>query len=481
MSKSNPRVENEKGRRLLHVFFFLFPFFLYLGIALQAGGFYVIALLLPSLVFFSHQKALPSFFWKVGVCFILLHIVFPLTSLVRYVFPNAEVDPNLYHIIWTWPGILQSNFPSSLFIAGVLLLIFWKLTQKPVSSSSDVATWNVEPLKFFLLGLSVSSLVFLAFTLYQHVGGLDLRSLFRRKHEYLGPGDMFANGRFRVYGFYGHPLTAAGVSLAYSTFSWALLWYWVTRDRNVAFIPYHSHRFKPILILGSIALANGVVLGLTGGRTAALMGVAQFILIPIYFNVRRNFLATLATVLALSGAAFLMAQKTGLFARMERTVTAVQKSDTLEKENYRTYFWKTYYAMFKDNPVLGQGNYWLKQGVRDAYYQKKGFGHIPEKFPAHNVYLETLGSGGVFSLVWVFGVAFFLFRYLRREVFARNALLSSAFWFFCAAVVVNMGHGITQNVFFDSSVIYIYISLLLMLLWQQAFSAPRATPLRLVK
>lgn len=481
MYKSNPALKKEVC--LLHTFFFLFPFFLYIGIALQAAGFYVIALLLPFLTFFFQKKALPNFFYKVGLCFILLHIVFPLTSILRYFFPNTNVDPALYRLEWSWPGILQSNFPSSLFIGGVLLVIFWKLTQKRSERhSSEVALRGVEPFKFFLLGLSVASVVFLAFTLYQHATGLDLRSLFRRHHEFLGSGDRFTNGRFRVYGFYGHPLTAAGVALAYFTFSWALLWHWLTRrDSQLTFIPYYSHRFKPIFILGTIALTNALVLGLSGGRTAAFMGVVQFILIPIYFNMRKNFFATVLIVLGLSGASFLMLQTTGLFTRVERTVSAVQKGDTLEKENYRTYFWKTYATMFADNPIFGQGNYWLKQGVRDAYYQKKGFGHIPEKFPAHNVYLEILGSGGLFSFAWILGVIVFLYRYFMRVVCARNRHLSFIFWSFCAAVVVNMGHGFTQNVFFDSSVIYIYISLLLMLLWQGAFSEPPKAPLRSVK
>lgn len=110
--------------------FFILPFFLYIGIAAQGAGFYLLCIFIPSLFFIYWKKDIPKFFITIAVCLIALHIIFPLTSIINYMIPNSKFPQFIYHISLKWPGILQSNFPSSLFIGGIATLILVKISQK---------------------------------------------------------------------------------------------------------------------------------------------------------------------------------------------------------------------------------------------------------------------------------------------------------------------------------------------------------------
>jgi hypothetical protein len=404
---------------------------------------------------------------------------------------------SLYSIQWKWPGIFQSNFPSSLFFGGLALILLTLSSRSltagsknnsmdPVIKSRDDKTQpqndktqpqndktqqrndKIQPLKSFLIGLSFSSIAFLCALIYQHNSGIDLRSLFRHHIEYLGQNDTFQNGTFRVYGFYGHPLTAAGVTLTYAVFSWTLLWSWLGKNRPAlwSFIPFQNKKILPILILTSIAIANFIGLTLSGGRTATLAGAILFVVIPLAFYSKKSILKISFVLFSLSCIAFLFLKNSAFLERIVSTLHTVLKTDSLDKGNNRLIFWKVYAKMFQDTPFFGQGNYWLKQGVRDEYYNRLGYENLLEKFPAHNIYLEILGSSGIFGMLWIAACLFILFKTLKKEIFTKDKNLAALLACFSFAFIANFIHALTQNVFFDSSVVYIYICLLVICMWE---------------
>lgn len=477
---------------ILNFIFFLFPFLIYTGIAVQGISFYAIGILIPALFVTCIQKRkLPSYFIHIGLCFLALHILFPITNFIAYFFPNKAVPTSIYEIQWKWPGIFQSNFPSSLFFGG-LALVLLSLTLGPKKigldplvkpgddkvNLEDRTSLNpkdnrIHPLKSFLTGLSFASVLFLCALVYQHTSGIDLRSLFRSHIEYLGQNDAFKDGTFRVYGFYGHPLTAAGVSLAYCIFSWSLLWSWLGKNRSVSysFIPFHNKKYAPLLVLSVISISNGVVVLLSGGRTASVTGLILFALIPFFFYAKKSLLKSSAAVLLISAVSFFFIKNSAFLNRIESTSEIIVKNQSFDNGNNRMIFWKIYEHLFIDHPIFGQGNYWLKQGVRDEYYNRLGYESLTEKFPAHNIYLEILGSAGILGMIWVIFSCFFLFRTLKKDILTKDKHLDILWISFSFAFLANLIHGLTQNVFFDSSVVYIYICLILVFLWEKTFTS----------
>ena len=85
---------------------------------------------------------------------------------------------------------------------------------------------------------------------------------------------------------------------------------------------------------------------------------------------------------------------------------------------------------------------------------------IPEFY---NIYLETLSNVGLFgSMILLFSLIFsgIAFRYLIS--FGGFKLAGTAFFI---SVFANMINGITQNTFFDSNVVFIYLFLYWTFLW----------------
>lgn len=458
----------------MNFLFFLFPFFLFMGIAVQGLSYYLVGLVIPSLIFILNHKKIPTYFIMVGGAFIFLHIIFPIVNFIIYFLPNKEINPAIYTIALKWPGILQSNFPSSLFFGGLALILFTyissRVQQKVFTNSEHIR--NFYPLKFFLLGLVPASLLFMCLMLYGHYSGVDFHSIFRKKIEYLSADDAFRTGGFRVYGFYGHPLTVAGVCLAYSIFSWTLLWSYLTNKNkfNFSFLPFKNQNTLCCLFLIIVTFSNEMCLFLSGGRTATIVGIALLVLVPLCFsrglNLRKNYLKIFIVIIFIVLASFFVSKKLGILNRIELTTTAVMNNSSLDTGNYRVYFWRTYMHMFLDKPIFGQGNYWLKQGVREEYYNKLGYEKLPEKYIAHNVYLEILGSIGAVGLVWIIVGLVYLFRVLKKNVFYEKSQLLPLSIALIFAFFGNLLHSITQNVFFDSSVVYIYICLIVVIMWE---------------
>ena len=445
--------------------FFLFPFLLYLGIAVQGMSYYLIGILVPSLMFLFHREKISSSFMKLGFLFLAIHVIFPLTNFLVYFFPNHLVDANLYQIQMTWPGILKSNFPSTLFFGGLALVIIGFLSRRSSLALKERPAFisKFEPLKYYLMGLVPASCFMLIMLFYSHFTGLDLHTLFRSKLEYMTKADAFPTGGYRVFGFYGHPLTIAGVALAYVVFLWSIFCSILgSEDKiNWEFLFFRNNKLLTLFFLAFITFSNLIFLFLSGGRTASVVGVAFLIAITFFFCIRKKFIVTIIVMALIAIGGVYGAKKLGLLNRIEATTSSLEKNRTLDGGNHRTEFWRTYTHMFLDKPIFGQGSYWLQSGVRDSYYNKLGYGNSPEKFNAHNFYLETLACVGVLGFLWVFIGFAFMYRLLKCQISFRP--LGTAFFL---AFLANLCHGLTQNIYYDSSVVYIYICLALVLLWE---------------
>jgi len=464
----------------LQIMFFCLPFFMFMGIAIQGISFYSFGLALPAIYILStRKKPLPPFFLYLGLTLVFLHALFPIFNFINLLFPDKTVDPSIYQAPILWSKFLLSAFPSSFFIGGLTLILFYFISQKLFGSNTSAPAESKDfnvPLRAFLLGLCPASILFFGIVFYQHATGIDLRSIFRSSISYLSVNDMFSPaGGFRIYGFFGHPLTVAGVSLAYFTFVWTLLLAYFSQKKPALFsyLPFHNNKIYVTLILGSTAFVHLLMIVLSGGRTAlAVAGILLF-LIPLasYMNKGWARFAKMSVVLIVMAIGVsLFAQKFNLFKRIESVTTAITQSQTLEANNNRIYFWKTYAQMIEDKPWTGEGNYWLRNGVRDEYYNRLGYSTLKEKFAAHNMYLEVLGCLGIIGTVLLVWSMVKLYWIVRREIAVGNeekSILIAPGIALLVAFFANAVHGLTQNVFFDSSVCYIYLEILIVMVWSR--------------
>ncbi|APJ04066.1 O-antigen ligase family protein [Silvanigrella aquatica] len=451
----------------LNIIFFILPFLMYLGIALQGASFYVICILIPSLYFITNKKEIPKFITSIALFLIALHIIFPITSLMNYIFPSSLFPDFTYEIELKWPGILLSNFPSAFFIGSAIILLLSLFSKKNAKSSHKKTSASLEimPLKYFLSGLLPASILFCIALIYQSYSGIDFRSL---RGGILADTELLDNGKYRVYGFYGHPLTVAGACLAYASFAWTLLWQSITHKSNVKFhfISLYHKNFFPQISLAIITFCNFFMIILSSGRTAAMACIFILITIPCILYIRKKPIVTLSVTLIVVISSFFIAKNAGLIDRINLTTTSVTQSHSLDNGNYRQYFWKVYTQMFLDKPFVGQGNYWIKAGVREKYYDKMGYGDLTEKYNAHNNYLEILACGGLLAATWILFFLINLGKTLTQKLREQKGAYVYLPFCFAVAIISNLIHSLTQNVFFDSSVIYIYLTLLFVLIWQ---------------
>jgi hypothetical protein len=98
------------------------------------------------------------------------------------------------------------------------------------------------------------------------------------------------------------------------------------------------------------------------------------------------------------------------------------------------------------------------------YYDALGYKDFPEKFNAHNMFFETISNIGLLGSLIVMFLLFYIYQTLTRLTFGvqLNYKIFKALKF---AIVLNLIHGLTQNVFFDSGVTVVYTYLLWLVVW----------------
>jgi len=293
--------------------------------------------------------------------------------------------------------------------------------------------------------LAISCVFFFFYFAYQHLTGFD----FRASQSYL-PNMRFPGGNYRIQGFSGHPLTIAGISLSLVGFSSTLF--------KTAFIS-GSRNQAPLLI---ILLTNLFFLFASGGRTALFIALAWLFMLAIlgaknYLRWRVIFMIGIALILA-SGSLVLFSSVG------QRYLEIFSQGGNVPN---RFTFWRVHWQMFLDSPIWGQGYSHLSKGVRIMYYDAMGYREFPEKFNAHNIFFETLsniGALGSVILIFLLSRTYFLLKQICSS--SRNS--TSLFHALTAASALNVVHGFTQNVFFDSGVTVVLMCLVWILVWSAA-------------
>ena len=415
------------------------PFFLFAGVAVQAFGFYLFMILIPFVLYWRVplSQTMKLLLRTLAVCLFLLWVIFPLGN-----FYNLWQGPHT-HI--PWDQLLKSHFSSSFAICALLLYIFtWKDKFQGVgvtpSSDSFVKEDGFVP---FLQGFFIASILETLWIMSQQKFGLDF-SL----HSY-GEAKRMSTGLFRTPGFYSHPLTFAGVSLAYIGWLGSLILTGKTIVWN------RSKLFLLILLHSYFAFASG-------GRFVTLivlLGAPLFLLI-YYYQARKSeakpFAFSLFAVAAcLTG--FLLWQ----LGVGERFFSLV--SGTHPEELDRLIFWRVHWQMFLDKPFFGQGFAQLNAFAREQYYNHLGYASLTNKYPAHNFILEVLSNVGLFGFSVILGALTVGGRALHK--LCQLSEQETYFKTFLVALGLNFINGLTQNVFFDASVMYIYHSLLFLMIW----------------
>ena len=459
--------------------FFLLPFFLLSGVALQAAGLYLCLVVWMFVVGDKLAVAPRRAVLSTASIFIvsyLLPIVFQsLLGLFENPLRSCVVDPPR---VLTCELTLKAWLKSPISTATVGLGIGWAFfvltrgSPRHLGQQADLSALNVVSddsvrVTAFSRGLLISSALLFAYCLYQHLTGYSLLL----KSRLLAPEHQMANGSYRTFGFYGHPLSLAGASLVWLSFG---LWggWSEFRKRSLA-----SGLSLPLWFL--VSIFHLCLIYMSGGRTALAVAVLMIgvLLAAVTLSIllvrvspqspvkqsqklKKLLLPFSMGLLVLLGSLpFVFSSE--FFKRIlsyfhVRGTTSGTMGHGLFGD--RELFWQVYLAMWRDAPFLGQGEFAVRHGVRTQYYLQEGFADLRDKFGAHNIFLEVLGTMGVVGFFAYLVLCVLLFLNLKilagrsqQRLFVLRALL--------LAFIANLLHGLTQNTFFDSAVSACYLAI----------------------
>lgn len=469
--------------------------FLFLGVAAQAVGLYAFAIVLPAAYLLGRRNVPASAVMPtlvLGACFVAAWAVFPCVNLLVAGWVVPQRIAGLYERVGPerLSTLLVSRFSSAWLVSGVSLLVIAGVAKVRAARSVTMdEAHGALPAVFrsFLRALLACVVIWVAWLSYQHATGFDPRAA----DHLLKPEHRMAGGLYRVFGFYGHPLSVAGTGLTTFSLFWFLAWSYleaqshadtgaacakpegtVSRDGGAAVFRLFPSRpgwvDAACYLVGAAASLLAIVE--SGGRTALV--AALFLCVVLPFSVRlkgRYGVARLAGSAAAVCASLLVVFASNVVARIEAAVAAFESGQV----ETRVHFWKTYLTMIGDSPVLGHGAYWIEAGLRDAYYGVLGFRTLTEKYNAHNIYLETLANVGVAGAVALGATLWLLLHTLGR--LARESLGSEARLLvrgLGACVIANLLHASTQNVFFDTNVLVPYLALFWVAYWTSVLGLP---------
>lgn len=465
--------------------FLLHPFIMLLGMAAQYAGLIVLLILMGFWCFRSGLGSVRSPLRQLGWCFIVAWSVWPLCNALAHLFPLTQSSvgalPTLADLVAAKEGqatfahvgrrILTSLVPTGVLLSGVALVGFSYAPTAPALQGKPAASVLAFPLQTWIVRLGVALGLVGIYLIWQHLTGFDVRTKFREL-----PNMMFPDGRYRVLGFSGHPLTTAGMYLA--MFGWCSFFLVSTFRRDQ--VGLHSLGRAAQFSLGLGAVISAFAVFASGGRTALAIALAS--LLPLGVLALRAAQAGGATprrlpwawlAPALAGVVALLAYVLGSSPIALRFVEFFAQLGQGQLPN-RVVFWKVHLQMFGDAPLWGQGLAPMTSGLRRLYYDGMGYGDFPEKYNAHNMIFETLASVGIVGTVVVAECLRRVFIILRTLARGGGVVGQGFFAAFAFAVALNALHGLTQNVFYDSGVMMVYLMFFWVLIWQVVANADAA-------
>ena len=479
-NQQSPEPSLPKGNKVLVISLLLGSLGLYLGIAAQLMTLVCFVLLVPFCALLvrarrhrrmgtaplplSHATSAVVPYRSLvvmGTCFCAAWLCFPFFSVVNWLVHPAEyaewVTSPVLHKGLGWALFLKSPLSSGILVSGIFLIALGVLGQSqqvhvPGADETETLQSPSSFLSLFIRLQKVIAIVFFAYLLLQHLTGFD----FHPPHYALLPEHRMASGLFRVFGFYGHPLSLAAVALFLCVF-W-MHYFMKTRDTSAA-------------LLGGLGFAAVVM---SGGRTALV--VALLFGGSYAWNAwkpRRlwtRFLGFVAILLICLEAI----QASGLGQRIKEFF--VQQSQTGIGEN-RLIFWKVHGRLIAESPLTGWGTALVHAGWREFSYTQFGYGALRDKFNAHNLYLEILTLQGLLGIFFLALCSFLFFTHFRRwcSFSAPFGVCGGTCWM--AGVVANALHGFTQNTYFDANVTTFYMGFFWVFIWLPFFTRvqPAAT------
>ena len=458
-------MESRQAVLMIHTLFFFIPFFMLGGTAWQGGSLYLCAMFVPTFLMLRGKSAPDFHRWRIpllmiGGSFFTMFLIFPFANFINFLTePGHAVRMFVPEGSPPFRKLLTSQMSTGFLMSGIFLCVFALfLSGKNQNKLSRMVNADLL-LKRFHQGMLFASLILLSYGVFQHFTGIDLMSSTGRLSE---TRFLASSGRYRTSGFFGHPLSLAGASLGIYVFYLILCRGRLSLFNQGARLARRASAKKnevSVVTLLMISLSHLALIVLSGGRFASM--VAVFLTIVFLFMeistgrvAFKNIFAGL--VLVLSG--MVIASQSGLLDRYPEIWSQIKSGGP---ERFK--FWEVYWAMIEDKPWFGHGYAWMKFWSRDVYYSVMGYEQLAHKYNAHNIYLETLSNVGLFgSMILLFSLIFsgIAFRYLIS--FGGFKLAGTAFFI---SVFANMINGITQNTFFDSNVVFIYLFLYWTFLW----------------
>lgn len=415
---------------------FFAGFFLFGGASLQASSYYLFVVLIPALLYSRSPSSERSWlFYRLGVCLTSLYLVFVLSNIIGYVTTDAKL------LTLTYSDLLKSRFSTSVLITGIVFIGLAFLSKRSFFEKNSFYQ-NEKIQHYFHTGIFYASLIVLVYCLVQHFTGFD----YRMKNWILGSEKLMGPSRYRSLGFYSHPLSLASVSLALSSGYWLLVWSVLNTSKKTA---------------GMYALIAGsqlLILVTTGARFAFFLAVAMIAIVPFFASLKPG-LRRLRNVTVLStiigGIALVSLSSLG-----NRFIELYHKALAGQVLGDRLMFWKVHWQMFLDRAFFGQGFALTSASVKKDYYSQIAGAGFTKIYNAHNLYLETLATSGVFGLFTIGLICSYLIKlivYERKLAEPRTQVLITAFFLM---VLANAVHGFLQNTFFDTNVVYLYLTYL---------------------
>lgn len=460
-----------KGLNLVTTVLLLLPFFTLAGVALQGAGYYLCAIALPIYYLGIKSKLDRSDLEKISFIAILLmtlYAIFPFTSVLNSLLGENLIPdhPLVTMVKLSYKKLLASQISSSIFASGIMILAFHYFSgrrhfsgQRPAPQTETTTshlTWIYR--HSFHKGLLYASCLLFLYTAYQHFTGFDYR-----EEGYLlnSAKRMNESSNYRALGFFGHPLSLSGVSLCLFSYSWFLFLYYRKNEKK------KNSKKKAIYLIFEdklfwISLLQLIMLIFSGGRAAFLIGLGMIGLTPLVLYRTQIFSKKiLASILVSVPLIFYFSLKMGLFIRFNELIVRF-KGGQID----RFKFWQVYWDMFTDHPWIGHGYAWIKAYKRDYYYHKNGYALLEQKYNAHNTYLEVLANVGLLGALVLCVCIYFILKTYKCLLRSKDS--RPYYYAFLMALLANLINALTQNVFFDSNVVYAYLALFWTSIWISA-------------
>lgn len=438
--------------------FFLLTFFLFCSVITNAIGYYLILFLYTLIYTVKYQIKIPQYVKHIAYTLLAIYISFVVSNFLNFFFQNQNMPPDFYTQNFVFLKLLKSRMPTSYLTTGLFLLFISYLSNKNsyyrINSQREQMN-KITPLESFFKGALWGGLFFSIFFLFEYIFKFGYRDMLKLKF-FVSPQFQFQAFR-RPQGFLANSLTLASMSLAYFSFFYTYFCSCYFGEKSNRCLPFSENKKNLILYALIPAVLFFFILVLTVAKLAVFLGFCVLITIPLFFVSRKNLKQIFPFVSLLLVIGYFVCDKTGY---MERILYSLHEYRNQGHIDNRTYFREVYMKMFLDKPWIGNGFYWLAHGIRDKYFLLLGYGDLNERnYPAHNVYLEILASGGIFCASFLFYGLLKVFTTFKK-LLMRNAIGNDVLWVaFFLSIFVNLLHGLTQNNFLEASTTYVYFYL----------------------